>query len=277
MCQWCIGFGVDLLDMFGGFCRFWLLVRLLGTVCWILRRHVVVRLEHVAPWFGVISSQIYNFKIPTKKDYSEICEMTTTDILRGRIEGKTGVIGATCITRSGLYFDFVDPQPDQITIEDIAWGLSQTCRFGGQCLEYYSVAQHSILVSQIVPHEHRLAGLMHDAAEAYIGDMVGPLKQLIPDFKVIEKRIEAVIFAKFGIALPLDPSIKHADLRLLRTEQRDLTAGSGENWNGLDRYAPLPFPIRAMKPLAAFVAFLSLWDSYNGNAVGITIRNRKAK
>lgn len=78
--------------------------------------------------------------------------------------------------------------------------------------------------------------------------MVGPLKQLIPEFKAIEKRIETVIFAKFGIALPLDPCIKHADLRLLRTEQRDLTSAAGDNWNGLDEFEPLAETIYGQSP-----------------------------
>lgn len=191
--------------------------------------------------------------------------MTTSEILRGRLENKPGVIGATIITRSGRYFDFIDPQPDQIDIEDIAWGLAMTSRFGGQVkpgVAFYSVAQHSVLVASVVPQEHRFAALMHDAAEAYTGDMVGPLKQLCPDFKAVEKRVEAAIFAKFGIATPLDPCVKHADLRLLRTEQRDLTAGHADSWNGLDSWAPLPRQIDGWLPEYAAAHFLQrfrLW------------------
>lgn len=183
--------------------------------------------------------------------------MTTTEILRARIAGKPGVVGATCITMTGLYFDFIDPQPDMIDVRDIAWGLSNSCRFGGQCLEFYSVAQHSVIVSEMVPPEDAFAGLMHDAAEAYIGDMVGPLKQLCPDFKAIEKRVEAAIAAKFGLPDPLPPTIKHADLRALRTEQRDLTSGAGANWNGLDDYAPLPERIKAWGPQQSAAIFLA--------------------
>lgn len=185
--------------------------------------------------------------------------MTTTDILRGRLENKPGVIGATIITRSGRYFDFIDPQPDQIDAEDLAWGQAMTCRFGGQLkpgVLFYSVAQHARLVASVVPYEHALAALLHDAAEAYTGDMVGPLKQLCPDFKAVEKRVEAAIFAKFGVSLPLDPCIKQADLRLLRTEQRDLTAGAAENWNGLDDFEPLPDAIVPQAPGEAARAWL---------------------
>jgi uncharacterized protein len=171
--------------------------------------------------------------------------MTTTDTLRNT---KPGVVGATIICRSGGYFDFLAPTPDMIHIEDIAWGLANTCRFGGQSLAFYSVAQHSVFVSAIVPPHLALVGLMHDAAEAYVGDVVGPLKQLIPAYKEIETRVERVIAAKFGLPFPWPPEIKHADLRLLRTEQRDLTSGAGDNWNGLDDWTPLEAPIEPLPP-----------------------------
>lgn len=184
--------------------------------------------------------------------------MTTTDNLRARLEDKPGVLGATITLAGGGYFDFINPERSDIRIKDIARGLSNTCRFGGQASYgdgFYSVAQHSVLVSRLVPPEHAFAGLMHDAAEAYVGDMVGPLKQLCPDYKVIEKRVEAAIFAHFDIATPLHPSVKHADLRALRTEQRDLTSGSGDNWNGLDDFEPWEATIRPVGPYAACILF----------------------
>lgn len=184
--------------------------------------------------------------------------MTTTDALKARLEDKPGVLGATITLAGGGYFDFINPERSDIRIRDIARGLSNTCRFGGQASAgdgFYSVAQHSVLVSRLVDPEHALPALMHDAAEAYIGDMVGPLKQLCPDFKAIEKRVEAAIFAHFQISLPLHPSIKHADLRALRTEQRDLTSGSGDNWNGLDEYEPDEGCIRPLAPYAACLLF----------------------
>lgn len=185
--------------------------------------------------------------------------MTSTQILRGRLEDKPGVLGATITLFGGGYFDFIEPERSDIRIMDIARGLSNTCRFGGQASAgdgFYSVAQHSVLVSMLVEPEHAFAALMHDAAEAYVGDMVGPLKQLCPDFKVIEKRVEAAIFARFGISLPLHPAIKHADLRALRTEQRDLTSGAGDSWNGLDDFQPADEPIRAAAPEEACHLFL---------------------
>lgn len=183
--------------------------------------------------------------------------MTTSEMLKS----KPGVVGATIITRSGHYFDFLDPKPETIEIEDIAWALAFTCRFGGQSLHYYSVAQHSVLVSEIVDVELRLAALLHDAAEAYVGDVVGPLKQLLPDYKVMERRVEAAVMAKFGVPLDMHPDIKNADLRLLRTEQRDLTSGHAENWNGLDAYPPLKQRIIPLAPADAAHAFLSRYHA----------------
>jgi len=189
--------------------------------------------------------------------------MTTAEMLQSRLEHKPGVMGATITLRSGGYFDFLNPEGSAIRIEDIARGLSCVCRFNGQASHgdgFYSVAQHSVLVSLMVAPEHAFAALMHDAAEAYVGDMTRPLKQLCPDYKLIEKRVEAAIFKRFDIATPLHPSIKHADLRALRTEQRDLTSGSGDNWSGLDDFEPWPHRIEPARPAFAYNMFVSRFD-----------------
>jgi 5'-deoxynucleotidase YfbR-like HD superfamily hydrolase len=184
--------------------------------------------------------------------------MTTADTLRARLENKPGVVGATIILASGNYFDFLAPERSEILIADIARGLAHTCRFGGQTSTFYSVAQHSVLVSHLVPEIWALEGLMHDAAEAYVGDIVGPLKQLVPDFKRIEVSVERAIEARFGLAFDeCRPLIKDADLRMLRTEQRDLTAGHAHNWKGLDAYRPLRKKLVAQSPTMAESDFLA--------------------
>ncbi len=178
----------------------------------------------------------------------------TTNVLRA-----PGVVDATIICFSGKYFDYANPVVDTIDIEDIARGLSKICRFGGQSLHFYSVAQHSVLVSENVPDDLAWAALFHDAAEAYVGDMVAPLKQLLPQFKEIEKRVEAAVMSCFHIN-PADMkhhAIRYADLRLLRTEQRDLTSAPNDHWNGLDQYLPLIKPIMALPPEEAYALFIA--------------------
>lgn len=125
------------------------------------------------------------------------------------------------LTSTGRRVDFADPSPDTIDIIDIANGLSKQCRFSGQCRAHYSVAQHCVLVSAIVPRHAAMAALLHDAAEAYMHDMPSPLKQMLPEFQTIERRLQDAILAHFGVQSSDDDrqAIAHTDLVLLATEQ----------------------------------------------------------
>lgn len=132
------------------------------------------------------------------------------------------IVGPTILLHSGCYLDFEAPGAGLFTIEDIAHGLSMTCRFAGQCSRFYSVAQHCVHLSEIVPPDHAYQGLMHDAAEAFVGDMTKPLKDMLPEFSVIEERVEAEIFNRFNVETPFPPTIKEADIVMLVTEQYQL-------------------------------------------------------
>ena len=134
------------------------------------------------------------------------------------------------LTCNARYFDLTRPEASHIDIETIAHALSNICRFTGHTDRFYSVAQHSILVSHLVPPEHALAGLLHDAHEAYCGDVAAPLKQLLPDYQAIEARIEAAVRAYFGLPATLPAAVKHADLCALVTERRDLMPHHDDVW-----------------------------------------------
>lgn len=134
---------------------------------------------------------------------------------------------------SGVMFDYNDPSSCEVTVRDIAGALSKICRFAGHIHQFYSVAQHSVNVSLIVPPEHAFSGLMHDTAEAFTNDLPTPLKHTFPVFKELEHRIEAAMSARFGFVFPLSPQIKVADLQMLDLEKVYLK-GDLSNWDCLD-------------------------------------------
>ncbi len=147
-------------------------------------------------------------------------------------------IGPTILLVSGAYFSFEHPERTPVPVEDIAHALSHTCRFTGHCHSFYSVAQHAVLTSYLAPPEFAFHALHHDDAEALIGDVASPLKRLIPQYKEIERRVEAVIMEQFGLPLEMPPEVKRADLVALRTEQRDLMHSAGGLWTSLEGIEP---------------------------------------
>lgn len=172
-------------------------------------------------------------------------------------ETVTRIKGPTIMLASGSYFDLENPESSEFGIEDIAHALAHICRYTGHCHTFYSVAQHSVLVSRAVPQGYAFHGLMHDAAEAFIGDVAKPLKVLLPDYKVIEDRIEAALFARFGLPAKLPQCVKDADRVLLRTEQRDLTRADGHQWSWTEGMEPLAERIEPMPPAEAKRMFLA--------------------
>lgn len=121
-------------------------------------------------------------------------------------------------TSRGAMFWPLDPRADEVFIEDIAAGLSKLCRFAGQCQRFYSVAEHSVLVSQIVPPQYALIGLLHDATEAYVVDVPRPIKPFLGGYKDIEIGVWRAISERYGLPLDPPPSIKEADNAMVLAE-----------------------------------------------------------
>jgi len=162
----------------------------------------------------------------------------------------------TILTSSGGYFNLLEPDPMHVNIGEIAHALSHICRFTGHVRTFYSVAQHSYHASYLVDREYALQALLHDAAEAYIGDVASPLKRLLPDYKAIEERVESAVFQHFKLPAVLHPSVKQADLIMLATEQHDLMPQHDDQWASIKGIEPMPHPLVPMPPQTARYAFL---------------------
>lgn len=135
-------------------------------------------------------------------------------------------------TVSGRQIRIFDPfhESNEFVIEDIAHHLSLVCRFTGAVRVHYSVAQHSVLVSQLVPPEFALEGLLHDASEAYLNDIASPVKAGLPDYKATEVAMEKALATKFGLYWPKSPEVKRADGIAVATEARDLMRNAPTLW-----------------------------------------------
>lgn len=134
---------------------------------------------------------------------------------------------AWIMTQSGRMFFFEHPHPASIDIQDIAAALAKICRFTGHTRCHYSVAEHCLRVSWLAEkkygREFAKEGLLHDASEAYMNDLNGPLKRLIEgDYRRIEGIAEGVIASKFVFPAKKTPPIKDCDGVIYLTEKRDL-------------------------------------------------------
>jgi hypothetical protein len=130
---------------------------------------------------------------------------------------------ATITTYSGRRVDLLAPTADDVDFVDIAHALSMVCRFGGHCGRFLSVAEHCLLVSALLPPRLALVGLLHDAHEAYLGDVVTPLKRVLPGYVEIARRWDEAISEKFNVDLLADyPEVHDADAVALHVEAQSL-------------------------------------------------------
>ncbi len=170
---------------------------------------------------------------------------------------------AKSLTVTGRYFDFLNPTESNFNIQDISHALSNMCRFAGHVREFYSVGQHSVIVSQIVPKNLAMWGLLHDASEAFMCDIAKPLKNLLPDYQKIEKRVESAIFQKFNLGkkMPVEvkKEVKYADMVLLATEKRDVMMND-DYWEVLDGFEALDKILIPVPPKEARIMFLERYN-----------------
>jgi hypothetical protein len=175
------------------------------------------------------------------------------------------LVGPTIMLHSGAWFDFCAPASSDFTIEDIAHGLSNICRYSGQCRSFYSVAEHSILVSETAVG-YEFEALLHDAAEAFLGDITRPLKQMLPEYKRIEAEVERAILDRFGVGL-LPPQVKKADLRVLAAEQKQIMPDGTDGWVRGQKVEPAPIVVRYLPPHEAKRVFLDRFETLHSEYV----------
>jgi len=164
-------------------------------------------------------------------------------------------------TARGAAFHILNPTPDEIDIRDIAAATSKLCRFTGHVKKFYSVAEHCIHCSRLVPESDALWALLHDAPEAYIADINRPLKHFTaagPAYIDIENKIMTAIADKFNLSMPEPSSIKIADTSMLFTEKAQLmySLSWASKWTEEDTVQLADIRVNCWTPDVAEVEFL---------------------
>jgi hypothetical protein len=176
-------------------------------------------------------------------------------------------IGDWMMTASGTRFYPRDPRPDEILISDIAHHLGRVCRYGGAVQGHYSVAEHCCLLADFfaftwssTPAEktkNARWALLHDGAEAYIGDLIRPIKPSLPEFAAIEAPLERMIWQKFGLGAVMPAKVKWADSEIIGDERAGLFSAKSLKLAEWRPVAGLGIVVRQWTPGQATVQFLS--------------------
>lgn len=166
-------------------------------------------------------------------------------------------------TFTGAQFWPLDPRPEEVRIEDIASALSKLCRYGGQCLRFYSVAEHCVHVANHAPEELKLAALLHDASEAYLCDIIRPIKSHLTNYLEIEAALERVLAQRFGLAWPMSSEVKRLDTAILADERDQAMAPPPVAWSQTTE-PPLGVDLKFWEPPQAEFEFLRSFYYYGG-------------
>jgi hypothetical protein len=133
-------------------------------------------------------------------------------------------------TFTGKVFNVTFPSSRDISIRDIAHSLSMQCRFGGHCQQFYSVAEHSLILSHLVDKKIALYALLHESPHAYIHDVVIPLQPLFPGYQEMANRIWAMVAKRFRLSPVIPLAIRNADLKLRASEIEYLLLPTTRTW-----------------------------------------------
>lgn len=166
-------------------------------------------------------------------------------------------------TRSGRQFWPLDPRPEEIHIEDIAGALSKLCRYGGQSLRFYSVAEHCVHVANAAPVGRKLEALLHDASEAYLSDVIRPIKSHLSNYLEIEAGLERAIAQRFGLAHPWSDQVKRLDTAILADERDQVMAPPPVAWPQTTE-PPLGVTLHCWSPGWAEKEFMAAFGEYGG-------------
>lgn len=175
----------------------------------------------------------------------------------GRVTGRQGDVGDWMQTYTGRAFWPLAPCAEDVDPADIAHALALLCRYGGHVNRFYSVAEHCVLMSQAVAPENALWALLHDATEAYMGDMVRPIKRAMPAYATAEDRLMAVICDRFGLGYDCPAEVKAADNRILRDERDALMAPAPLPWSAIEQVPALGVEIEGWPPAEAERRYLA--------------------
>lgn len=167
-------------------------------------------------------------------------------------------------TALGHQFWPIDPRPDEINEEDVGHALSLLCRFGGHCLRFYSVAEHSVLLARRVSPENRLWALLHDASEAYLVDVPRPLKPFLSGYSEAESKIMAAVCVRFDLPRTIPAEVKEFDTRILTDERQQNMAPPPKPWS--TDAEPLGIDLQFWSPPRAKREFMAeLYDARHNN------------
>ena len=170
-------------------------------------------------------------------------------------------------TASGTAFFLDDPRASEVSACDVAVALGKQCRYNGHTEVFYSVAQHATMISVWMqednyPLDWCLAGLHHDSAEAYTGDIIAQVKHLVPAIKELENRVDVAVREAFGIVLTdeIRDTVKEYDFIALSTEVRDLLSQNLTKYS----WGDLPPPrFQRLKPLGPEAATIQFYVRHN--------------